>query len=58
MNIFLNELDVKMNECMKEEPSLCYVRYTDDMIIGIKRDKDSQEVYKRWRKLFSKALEA
>lgn len=42
MNIFLHQLDMKINYFMQTEESIGYVRYADDMIFAIKSGVDSE----------------
>lgn len=56
MNIFLHQLDLKINELMKNEERLWYVRYADDMIFAIQGGDDSESVYQRFQKRFHPAL--
>ena len=41
MNIFLHQLDVKIQAFMNQEKNLYYVRYADDMIFAIKKGENS-----------------
>jgi hypothetical protein len=57
MNIFLHQLDMKINSFMQIEEGVGYVRYADDMIFAIKRGGNSEAVYYRVKQLLKKTLE-
>lgn len=59
MNIFLHQLDLKINELMKKEERLGYARYADDMIFAIQGGDgdDSESVYQGLKKCFHCALD-
>lgn len=57
MNIFLHQLDVKIQAFMNQEKNLYYVRYADDMIFAIKKGENSEKRNQNFQKCFQNALD-
>lgn len=56
MNIFLHQLDVKMQDFMSKEARIRYVRYADDIAFAIKEGANSEMVSQRFKQFFNEAL--
>lgn len=56
MNIFLHRLDLRLTSFIQEKVGLGYVRYTDDMLIGIMKGTASEEIYQGFNQLFRDSL--
>lgn len=55
MNLFMHEFDTRMLSFIKKE-RIGYVRYADDMIIAIKRGRNSDKVYLIFKQFFHRSL--
>lgn len=56
MNIFLHQLDVKMQDFMSKEARIRYVRYDDDIAFAIKEGANSEMVSQGFKQFFNEAL--
>lgn len=56
MNIFLHQLDVKMQDFMSKEARIKYVRYADDIAFDIKEGANSEMVSQGFKQFFNEAL--
>lgn len=56
MNIFLHQLDIRINSFMEREKSVRYLRYADDMLFAIKSGVDSEQIKHSLKKFFNEVL--
>lgn len=56
MNIFLHQLDIRINSFMEREKSVRYLRYADDMLFAIKSGVDSEQINHSLKKFFNEVL--
>lgn len=56
MNIFLHQLDVKMQDFLSKEARIRYVRYADDIAFAIKEGANSEMVSQGFKQFFNEAL--
>ncbi|KAM7460106.1 hypothetical protein LguiA_035936 [Lonicera macranthoides] len=56
MNLFLHQLDLKIQTFLEKEKRVKYVRYADDFLIGIKRGADSEIFSQSFQQMFQECL--
>lgn len=56
MNIFLHQLDVKMQDFLSKEARIRYVRYAYDIAFAIKEGANSEMVSQGFKQFFNEAL--